>query len=71
MRERPIVGRIIGQSSLKLANLMVAESEVEAAKIQLRLGKDSLTALQEEYPEFPQLDDLIQECQTLLNELSE
>ncbi len=70
LRERPIVGRILVESRLKIAGMLVEKGETDAAVNQLRKCQLFLRTLREDYPGVDRLKDLSQQCDRLLENAS-
>ncbi len=68
LRERPIVGRILVESRLKIAGMFLEKGEMDAAVDQLRKGQLFLGTLMADYPGVERLEDLREQCDRLVNE---
>ena len=68
VREYRIIGRILAESRLKVAKVMIELDQIEDATKQLHLTKSLLVELIEKYPGVAKLDAAMATCKELLAE---
>lgn len=71
VKERPIIGRILAESRIKVAKMLIEIDEAQAAQEQLKPCQNLLQNLIREYPQVDRLDSLKNECEQLLKNLKD